>query len=233
MSEQLTMSALRSEVNTLAAFIASRWTADGGFMETGELRASVEATRFACEAAMRAGAPLPPLEGTIAGWVLSLRAEAGGFYPDDRRLRVQAAATYYAIRTLHLLGAADRIEPWRGNLCAWIEAESGKAGNASIDELYYLVRCYALLARPMRSAQALRWRAFLNDCRAHGGGIANRPGEAADIEHSYCGAHLLLLLGASPAELSAERVFAEGCVGPCGHIRWARDSARTSLATLY
>ncbi len=233
MSSGITTSARRSEVKTLANFIASRWTADGGFVETGENRASVEATRFACEAAKRVGAALPALEGTIAGWVLSLRADEGGFFMDDRRLRVQAAATYYAVRTLHLIGAADRIEPWRDSLCAWIEAESRKAEHESIDQLYYLVRCYALLAQPMQSAQAPNWRIFLNECRAHGGGIANRPGETPDIEHSYCGAHLLLLLGASAAELTSERVYAEGCVGPDGEMRWARDSERTSLATLY
>ena len=233
MSRQPTTPARQTEANTLAAFFASRWTSDGGFVETGETRASLEATRFACEAAKRAGALLPASDVAITQWVLGLRAQAGGFYPDSRRLRQPAAATYYATRTLHILGAADRIEASRGTLCAWIEDQSTKAKCQNIDELYYLVRCYALLAQPRWSPRASHWRAFANDCRAQGGGIANRPGEAPDIEHSYCGAHLLLLLGASSTELMAERVFAEGCVAPGGHIRWAPESDRTSLATLY
>ncbi|HEX8205959.1 MAG TPA: prenyltransferase/squalene oxidase repeat-containing protein [Solirubrobacteraceae bacterium] len=228
------MTTMDGVLSETAAFVRGRALDGGPFVEIDEEAPTVEATRFGLETLNTLGAGPSDEERRVATeLVRACHRPDGGFAPTEADEASALNSTYYAVRVMSA-GLVD-LEPDREALARWLRAEVLPAGDTvevDVDELYYAIRAFQLAEIGFEQQERDAIEAFVARCADSGGGFALLPGQAPDIERTYCCLHTLQILGAT--EVAAEdRDFVAACFDG-RRIHWDPEHSKpASPATMY
>lgn len=213
-----------------AMFISGCRDGSGHLVEIGDQEPTLEAARFGGEILCLlgdrpAGADLRLLADCRRGPAFAMTRES-----EHPRL----GATYYGNRLRQLAGQeADAPAAIAG----WVTEQVFADGKVAVDgdDLFYAIRSLMLIDARLSARQEEAVRSFLADCLATDGGYGLLPGDAADIERTYCGIAIRQWLGRRDdlTSVHGHRAFVESCLDWHGHIRMRPDKPGWSLATGY
>jgi geranylgeranyl transferase type-2 subunit beta len=155
------------------------------------------------------GAVSPELRAQVIDYLRKCQSPGGGFTVAPSAGDAHVVPTFYALRTLALLGSLDAIDRTRAAafLSSLAQADGGYRGRASETEASLGTTFHAIAALDLLGAadrvDRARTEAYLRSHRAASGGFALRPGAISSPAATFMVVHTLKLLGALDSETSA------------------------------